>query len=102
MAKKGKKKVSTAVSKAAAAEQEATDEVVDEIGEWIPPADNEFKVPPDQWGKWNKRQRWLFNALYSEMTRSPSLFNSHPEARIIEPEQWRVIAWNAAWNAACV
>ena len=63
---------------------------------------NEFKVPKDQWSKWSKKQRGMFNDLYSAMMRSPSLFNSHPQAPTIEPDQWRTIAWNAAWNAACV
>ena len=65
-------------------------------------SDNEFSVPQDQWDKWDDRQRDLFNTLYSAMMRSPSLFNSHPEAPTIQPDQWRTIAWNAAWQAACV
>lgn len=65
-----------------------------------PAPNNAHNVPDDVWAKWGDAGKGRFNSVYTQMCRSPSTFNAHPDAEAIPDEQWRVIAWNAAWSAA--
>ena len=60
--------------------------------------DNDYNVPDKQWRKWSPKQRQMFNMIWSAMTDDPKVFQ-HP-ASDIPYEQWKTIAWNAAWTAA--
>jgi hypothetical protein len=61
--------------------------------------ENPFKVPVRQWRKWDDTVRNVFNRVYDFMLNNRSLV-VHPEAPKSTPEQWKTIAWNAAWIAA--
>jgi hypothetical protein len=62
--------------------------------------ENGHKVPSKQWAKWSIRAKYLFNRVYESMLLDERFF-SHPEARAVLPEHWKVTAWNAAFTAAC-
>lgn len=76
---------------------DATGDIVE-----LPKADagNEFNVPDEQWAAWNDNQKAMFNAMHGKMKLSPSRYNAHPDALRIDPDQWRVICWNVALDAA--
>ncbi len=60
---------------------------------------NSYKVPKDQWRKWDDESRDTFNWLYSVMMKQPDLFH-HPKAIKQNPRHWKTTAWNSAWLAA--
>lgn len=65
-------------------------------------AKNEFKVPKKQWKKWTELGRHVFNKNYGFMLANQELC-VHPFTTAsggIPEGQWRVICWNASWNAA--
>jgi len=67
------------------------------------PLVNDHNVQNGQWAAWTDQQQCMFNDLYSDMICSPSAYNSPPNAPLIELDQWRTIARNAALKAAnCV
>ena len=41
----------------------------------------------------------MFNELFRYMFDNQPLFK-HPKAPLLETEQWKTVAWNAAWIAA--
>ena len=115
--KKGSKKKASKKSKAAepetiADEQAETEvsaeepdqngyETAEDTGEVVElPPSNPYNVPVDSWEGWSEEQQGRFKAVYEAMMQGPSSFNSHPEAERIDTDQWRVIAWNAAFAAA--
>lgn len=63
---------------------------------------NPHKVSAEQWRKWNKKQRKLFNAVYEDIVNiGVDLFLSPVTTqRKLSDKEFKVIAWNAAWTAA--
>lgn len=70
----------------------------------VPPScvcgSNPHRVSKKEWAKWGQLARGVFNGLYEEMTEFQNLF-VHPEAFEIDESEWKPIAWNAAFIAAC-
>lgn len=64
-----------------------------------PPINNTHKVAKKQWAKWNRKAQMTFNSTYSWIRSNQMLFN-HPDMPIIPENQWKTIAWNAAWISA--
>lgn len=62
------------------------------------PAQNNFKVAKDQWAKWNRQERTLFNDLMRSLQQH--YVNREPSTVTLTKRQWRTIVWNAAWLAA--
>ncbi len=65
--------------------------------------DNVHKVPVKQWRRWGDESRAVFNELLSDFAAGfadtylpPSMHNT------VTPKQAYGLAWNAAWQAACV
>jgi hypothetical protein len=63
------------------------------------PMGNKYGVVADVWDKWSPEARALFNGLYAHMYDNQPLFR-HPKAPMLENEQWKTVAWNAATAAA--
>lgn len=61
--------------------------------------ENLYKVPRNQWKKWDDRQRSMFNMMNEFLLDHQEIMN-HPEAPVLHPKHWDTIAWNAAWMAA--
>lgn len=63
---------------------------------------NVHKVPASQWRKWNQQQRALFNGTFEDITNvGQELFlPTTTFQRHLSDEEFRIIAWNAAWTAA--
>lgn len=62
---------------------------------------NSYRVQKRQWRKWNDNARNVFNTLFGTMVRDQLTYNAMPNAEVIGTRAWRVIAWNAAFIAAC-
>lgn len=62
-------------------------------------ASNKFGVSAEVWDAWPPAAREMFNGLYTYMYDNQPLFR-HPKAPVLENEQWKTVAWNAAWIAA--
>lgn len=60
---------------------------------------NSYKVPENQWAKWNLYSRQVFNAVYCMMAYNQHLFK-HPQDVETPLEYWQTTCWNAAWEAA--
>ena len=60
---------------------------------------NAHSVPAKQWVKWSDFQRSMFNGLYDFLLGNQRIINASPSFEQLPFEQWRVIAWNAAWSA---
>lgn len=60
---------------------------------------NIHKVPKKQWAKWPRVARRVFNAVFRQMTDSQFAF-LHPKSQPVAADQWKTVAWNAAWTAA--
>lgn len=60
---------------------------------------NKFAVPADVWDSWSEAAQQVFNRLYWYMLQNQTLFK-HPKSPVLEHEQWKTTAWNAAWIAA--
>jgi len=67
--------------------------------EYFDDAVNRYKVPKSQWKRWSKFQRRVFNGVHSQMLHQQHLF-THPKTDEIPRDEWKTIAWNAAWTAA--
>ena len=65
---------------------------------------NPHKVPAKQWQKWNKKQRKMFNGVYEDIMNVGTALFVHPITmqRKLSDDEFRTIAWNAAWTAADV
>lgn len=57
------------------------------------------KYGVEVWDKWSPAQHKMFNGLYAYMYDNQRVFK-HPKAPLLSDEQWRTVAWNAAWTAA--
>ena len=53
-----------------------------------------------QWRKWDEGQRKLFNAVYKNIMEFGATTFLHPKTEIPTPDEFRTVAWNAAWVAA--
>lgn len=65
---------------------------------------NTHKVDRDVWRKWNAEHRALFNTMFQNILNlGPDLF-LHPvtRQRNLTDDEFRTIAWNAAWEAVSV
>lgn len=62
-------------------------------------AGNKFEVDADVWSGWSETAQRVFNYLFWYMLQNQDLFK-HPKAPLLEHEQWKTTAWNAAWVAA--
>ena len=60
---------------------------------------NKNKVPKNQWSKWSKTARVVFNRVYEFCYNNPKLMH-HPDICVPKPRYWKTTAWNAAWIAA--
>ena len=60
---------------------------------------NLYNVPMKKWRKWCLTSRQVFNEVYSSMNMNQGLF-LHPHTEKISRQQWKTVAWNAAWIAA--
>jgi hypothetical protein len=60
---------------------------------------NLYRVPKDQWKKWQDSQRAMFNEMYDQIINDQNLFR-HPKAAILHNDHWKTYAWNTAWVAA--
>lgn len=60
---------------------------------------NENRVPKKQWDKWTENARGIFNKAYDFLYYNQPL-TTHPKTKKIPSNQWKTIAWNAAWIAA--
>lgn len=61
---------------------------------------NRYKVSKRQWARWGSNARNVFNTTYGTMQRSQALFTA-PATATLPRVQWKTIAWNAAFIAAC-
>ena len=64
-----------------------------------PIAGNKYGVASKVWGHWSADQQRMFNELFRYIYDNQPLFK-HPKAPLLETEQWKTVAWNAAWIAA--
>lgn len=63
---------------------------------------NRHRVDKKVWAKWPEHSRAVFNSLYEDIMQiGPDLF-LHPKtvSRSISADEFKTIAWNAAWLAA--
>lgn len=65
---------------------------------------NQYKVPAKTWRQWSKKQRKMFNGVYEDITNVGVDLFVHPITiqRKLSDEEFRTIAWNAAWTAAMI
>ena len=50
---------------------------------------------PDEW---NKKERKYFYNLYDFFRQNQEVL-THPKAKVIDHDDWLIIAWNTAWIA---
>lgn len=62
---------------------------------------NRYRVPKRQWRKWDEQARNVFNTLYGTMIADQDIYNAHPATVKLARAQWKTVAWNAAFIAAC-
>jgi hypothetical protein len=64
--------------------------------------ENKFKVPQKTWREWGAEQRKLFNGTYDDILSVGTALFLHPVTvqRKLSDDEFRTIAWNAAWTAA--
>lgn len=60
---------------------------------------NENKLSKKQWSRWSEEARAIFNHCYDLFMNCQQSIN-HPKAPRLPLNQWKVVAWNAAWIAA--
>jgi len=60
---------------------------------------NANRVPKKQWNRWSIGARAIFNRCYDYFMDHQETLN-HPKAPKLPPQQWKTVAWNAAWIAA--
>ncbi len=60
---------------------------------------NVNRVPKKQWSKWSKEAKAIFNRCYDFFMSNQGTVN-HPKAPKLPFNQWKTVAWNAAWIAA--
>ncbi len=63
---------------------------------------NDYKVRREQWHKWTLVAKHVFNKTYSHMVFNPDLYIFPFEGKDFDEKKWKVIAWNAAFQAASV
>ena len=61
---------------------------------------NTYKVSKRQWAKWNENARNVFNTVYQTIGSNQYLY-MHEDASVMSSTHWHVVAWNAAFIAAC-
>lgn len=62
---------------------------------------NIYKVQKKQWGKWTLVGQMVFNKVYSSMMFAPEVYQ-HADADMVPTEYFKITAWNAAFEAACI
>ncbi len=60
--------------------------------------ENKFEVPKKQWKKWNDVEQQCFIDLYESMIENPWAYD--PQLHMTYGEDWKTLAWNAAFMAA--
>lgn len=59
-------------------------------------------VHKEKWRKWSPEAQAIFNGLYEDIERVGQCCFLHPNtvARNLSPDEFKTVAWNAAWLAA--
>ena len=67
--------------------------------EYVADTENHYGVPSEQWHRWSRIQRKLFNCVYSQMVDNQAHYRER-DRTATDAQDWETTCFNAAWTAA--